>query len=439
MPRRNFQLLLIIALVCLACALRTSRYGKVLAFAMWQVSGRSLEKHDDQELFEGAMEGITAKLDEYSDYIGPKDLAAFNETLDRKFGGVGIEILLDRDTGQLTVVSPLVGTPAHRAGIRAGDKILRIDGKSTQGLSLDDARDRMRGDPGQPVTLTILHPDDDEPVDVEIIREEIKVDTVVGDTRDDDGTWDYMLDEYDGIAYVRINSFSGDTADEFRRVLGDLEDRGMRGMVLDLRDNPGGLLSAAVEVCDSLVPAGVIVSTQGRGGRPYRAFYATKQGTFSGFPVAVLINNYSASASEIVAACLQDHGRAAVVGERSFGKGTVQEIIDLEPGQGVLKLTTAGYHRPSGVNIHRGSDATEDDAWGVRPDEGYEVAVEGPELAKLHRWWLDRQTADGVAEPPAGEEAPPADYFDPQLAKALEYLEKQLGEKLPRKPERSAQ
>src|SRR3990172_1152757 len=199
MPRRNINLIVALTVVCLMCAVRASRYGRVLTYAMNQISLRSLEKTDQHELLEGALEGMMNQLDDYSAYISPEVLAEFQESLDKEFGGVGIEIRIEPDTKELTVASPLVGTPAYEAGIRAGDKVLRIDGESTQGLSLQDAADRMRGKPGDPVTLTILHPDQEEPTDVQIVRAVIRVDTVLGDTRNADGSWNYFLEGHDRI------------------------------------------------------------------------------------------------------------------------------------------------------------------------------------------------------------------------------------------------
>jgi carboxyl-terminal processing protease len=426
MPRRNLHLIVWLTVLSLVCAVRTSRYGRVLTYAMNQIRLRSLEDVQQQDLLQGALEGMMGRLDDYSTYISPEMLAAFQEDLDKEFGGVGIEIILDPETKELTVASPLVGTPAHEAGLLAGDKILRIDGESTQGLSLQDASDRMRGKPGAPVTLTILHPGDEEPVDVKLVRAIIRVDTVLGDTRNDQGEWDYFLRKYDRIGYVRVNSFSDRTDQQLRRALDWLVDRDMQGLILDLRNDPGGMLGAAIRVCDLFVDSGVIVTTRGRDGQIRQpTFTATKRGTYSEFPMAVLVNRYSASASEIVAACLQDHGRAVVVGERTFGKGTVQELIDLEAGQGVLKLTTASYWRPSGKNIHRRRDADEDDDWGVTPNEGFVVELDEGQLVRL----LSARFRRDVHRPNHRDDstAPrdPADpEVDPQLAKAVEYIQR---------------
>jgi carboxyl-terminal processing protease len=197
-------------------------------------------------------------------------------------------------------------------------------------------------------------------------------------------------------------------------------------LIFDLRNNPGGLLEAAIEVCDLFVASGQIVSTRDRDERTIQAFDAQQEGTIGEFPMVVLVNQLSASASEIVAACLQDHDRAVVVGERTFGKGTVQELINLERPQGLLKLTTASYWRPSGKNIHRRKDATEDEDWGVSPDQGLEVIVEDEELRRLSQWRAsrDQYKPDGES-PPAEDDS----YFDPQLAKAIQCVEDRMPDK----------
>jgi carboxyl-terminal processing protease len=427
MPRRNFFLLVGVSVVSLICyqKVQSNRYGRILVDAMTQIERHALEPVGQEDLFEGAMEGMVNRLDDYSAFISPRRLSEFRESLDHEFGGVGIEVLFDPRVRQLTVIRPLVGTPAHEAGIRAGDRILRIDGQSTQGLSLNDAVERMRGEPGQPVTLSILHEGDEQPAEITIVRAMIRVDTVLGDTRNHDGTWNLFLEGHQGIGYLRINAFAETTAKELRHAIEQIEPE-TRGLILDLRDDPGGWLTAAVDVCDLFIDSGVIVTTRRRDGSIKKTYRAHAEGTFRNFPMALLVNRYTASASEIVAACLQDHQRAVVVGQRTWGKGTVQEVIDLEGGEGALKLTTASYWRPSGKNIHRVKDASEDDDWGVMPDKGYQVVVEGEDLIHLRLWRFRR---DGYMLPQgSGQPEPEADLSleaDKQLLKAVEYIEKE--------------
>jgi len=253
------------------------------------------------------------------------------------------------------------------------------------------------------------------------------VPTVLGDVRNADDSWKWMYDDQKKIGYIRITAFARHTAEELRKALDQLAREGVRGLVLDLRFNPGGLLSAAVEVSDMFISSGRIVSTQGRNTSP-KVWEAHAKGTFQPVPMAVLVNRYSASASEIVAACLQDHGRAVIVGERTWGKGSVQNVVRLEDGASALKLTTASYQRPSGKNIHRFKGAGEKDDWGVIPDKGFEVKLSAPEMRRLV---AARRQKDIIRK--AGEtEAEPEDdgarfgAVDRQLKKALEYLDKRL-------------
>jgi carboxyl-terminal processing protease len=326
-----------------------------------------------------------------------------------------------------------VGTPAYEAKIRAGDRILKIDGQSTQGMAVEDASRRLRGKAGTPVTLLMLHEGETQPTEITLVRRVIQVDTVLGDTRNPDGTWNYFLAGPGRIAYVRITAFADaeksdesgarakSTVADLKDVLEHLAEQGMRGLVLDLRDNRGGSLLAAVEMCDLLIASGEIVTVRDRQGRVGHRYDASGKAPFAGVPMAVLVNEDSASASEIVAACLQDHGRAVIVGQQSYGKGTVQELMDL--GQaGTLKLTVATYWRPSGRNIHRNRGEEEPGAtWGVLPDEGYEVVLDKEEFARFVRWRQDRDMP-----PLAGSHRPPDEsakpFVDRVLGKAVEYL-----------------
>ena len=245
MPRRNLFWLIAVTVISLACYQRVQHdpYGRVLANAMSRIEQRYIEPVKPAELFEGAMEGMLGDLDDYSAYVRPAKLQEFHETIDQQFGGVGMEVGIDPKTKQLTVLSPLVGSPAYKAGILAGDAILRIDAAGTQGMSLNDAVGLLRGKPGSAVTLTVLHEGDDKPDEIKIVRDVIQVDTVLGDTRNADGSWNFFLDGHDRIGYVRITSFAEKTVEELRQALDWLVEHDMRGLVLDLRDNPGGLLS----------------------------------------------------------------------------------------------------------------------------------------------------------------------------------------------------
>jgi len=414
---------------------------KLLVDTLDQVERNYVKDVDRRELIEAAIEGVLEKLDPYSAYIGPEQLGQFRSTVESQFGGIGVQISVE--DRKLKVISPLVGTPAYRAGLIAGDYIVEIDGEPTEEITIDEAVRRLKGKPGTKVALTVIHPDTAERLEVEIAREEIHVETVLGDHRKQDDSWQFMLKEEQHIGYIRVTAFSRDTAREIRKVLEQLTKDKLRGLILDLRFNPGGLLSSAIEVSDMFIPKGRIVSTKGRNS-PERTWDAKQEGTFQGFPVAVLVNRYSASASEIVAACLQDHKRAVVVGERTWGKGSVQNVIELEEGASALKLTTAAYRRPSGKNIHRFNDSKDDDEWGVAPDEGFDIKLGDAELLGLIRQQRDRdivrpnhanqQEAEEPEKPeepggtPAGKpeehEKPP--FIDRQLQKALEHLTDKL-------------
>ncbi|MBN1910728.1 MAG: S41 family peptidase [Pirellulales bacterium] len=423
MPRRNIQLLFLLGFFAVACHIRADRASQVLAYVLGEIQQRYVTEVDESVLFEGAMEGMVQRLDqEYNDrnsaYITPAEAQAFEEELSKEFIGVGIEVNMPEATRQITVVSPLFGSPACEAGVRAGDRIVKIDGKSTQGLSLEDAVERMRGPRGTPVTLTVIHPGEKKPIDLTIVREMVHSDTVRGDTRNPDGSWNYFLEGHDRIGYLRIVAFTNNTPSEMRKAIGWLLEHNMQGLVLDLRQNPGGMFDEAVQICDMFVSSGVIVTTRRRGKicDTYRAHAAD---TFPDFPMAVLVDQHSASASEILAACLQDAGRAVIVGQQSYGKGTVQEVLGLPKDHGILKLTVANYWRPSGKNINRDwrdKNATE---WGVRPDPGYEVVVEGD---ALRDWVLARARRDGY-RPTGDTPSPDTTLVDPPRDKAVEYVE----------------
>lgn len=434
MPLRNLLTIFLASIVSLACYVKAdrNRYASALAQAMNVIDAHYLDEVSYRELYENAMRGMAAGLDQYSAYFSPTEFTHLKEGLEQEFGGVGILVELDQETKRLTVMSPLVDTPAYRAGIKAGDVILEIDGRDTTGMTLEDAVKLMRGEPGAVVRLAVRHVGEEEPVEVEVTRDIIPIESVLGDRRDKNGVWDFRLKEDARITYIRLTTFGEHTVDELKDVL---KDRKVEALVLDLRDNAGGLLTAAVETCDLFIHEGVIVSTRERGGKMRRAPATATSETIvdRDVPMVVLTNRFSASASEIVAACLQDHGRAKIVGQRTWGKGTVQNIIELEGRRAALKLTTASYWRPSGKNIHRREDASDEDDWGVRPDEGFEVVLTDEEADRVR---IDRRKRDAFLNggrvdgtDDATEEDAAEPLYDPQLHKAIEYLVSQLRSK----------
>ena len=378
----------------------------------------------ERKLVEDMINGGLERLDPHSTFINNRDLKQFNRTSKGKFGGIGVQVGYDRNNrGLLTVISPMVGTPAYEAGVLAGDIILKIDGKNADTMRLDEAVDMIQGDPDTTITLTVLHDGGKEPVDIPIRRSIIKVQSVLGDRRKENKDWDYYLDDKSRIGYLRITSFSETAAAEVREIIIAQQKEGLRGLILDLRNNPGGLLRAAVEIADMFLTEGKIVSTRGRY-QQEEIIEARPEGTMllpaERYPIAVLINRNSASASEILAAALQDHHRAVVIGERSFGKGSVQNIIDLENKSSALKLTTASYWRPSGKNIHRFPDSKETDEWGVKPDAGYEVALKDEERLEF---LMDRSERDIIRDKKTTEAKPgKKPHVDKVLQKAVEYI-----------------
>lgn len=398
---------------------------KLFADALDQVERNYVKEVDRRELMEGAIKGMLSKLDPHSSYIAPSDLEKFKSSVENEFGGIGISVSVE--SGELIVTTPLYGTPAYRAGIRGGDKITEIDGQATKGITMDEAIKRIKGKLGTSVKLNVLHLADGSTDIKDVTRELIRMDSVIGDHRKADDTWSFFLDEPKKIGYIRITTFSRHTADEIRSALQQLSASGVKGLVLDLRWNPGGLLTSAIEIADFLVADGRIVSTAGRNA-PERTWEAKKEGTFEGFPIAVLVNHSSASASEILSACLQDHKKGVVIGERTWGKGSVQNIIELDDGKSAMKLTTAGYKRPSGQNIHREEGAKETDEWGVKPNPGFEVKLTD---AEVEEYFADRRARDIITARPKEPGPETVRKIDKQIQKAVDYLSTELAKNEP--------
>jgi carboxyl-terminal processing protease len=442
MPRRNLYAVVMVGAVSLLCwqvsqGARpkddvSEMYG-VFVDAVEQVQQNYVRPVSRRELMESALKGMLSNLDPHSAYINTSDWKSFKRQIEGKFGGVGMTVEADEESRRLKVIAPMVGTPAYGAGVMAGDLILDIDGASTEGLTIEKAVEQLQGQPGTPVKLNVLHEGAEKPEVLSLTRAIIEIPSVMGDRRKPNDEWDFMLDHDKKIGYIRITNFIADTADNVKDALEILKKDGMKALVLDLRDDPGGLLSAAVEISDLFVEEGKIVSTRGRN-TAEKTFEAHKEGTFTGFPMVVLVNHNSASASEILAACLQDHDRALVVGERSFGKGSVQNILDLEDGNSVLKLTVATYWRPSGKNIHRFKNAKESDEWGVSPSPGLDLKMSRDEY---HDWFLGRRERDFLSsrnkpkpdDPKKEDRDKKKPFADKQLDKALSVLTEKLADK----------
>ncbi len=298
------------------------------------------DRTDYQELIYGALEGMLASLDDHSQFLDPEMYTEMREETSGQFGGLGIVISLE--DGFLTIVSPMDGTPGFRAGLTAGDQIIEIDHESMEGASLQEAVKKLRGAPGTKVALKIRRPGTKEYLEMEIERAIISVETVK-DVR--------MLE--DGIGYVRITQFSEPTAGALQKALDSLFEQGMQALVLDLRYNPGGLLTSAVEVGQKFLKKNkVVVSTRGRDEKEAQVFRARGREHYTDIPMVVLVNAGSASASEIVGGALQDHNRAIIVGEKTFGKGSVQSVLPQQDGS-AIRLTTSKYYTPKGRVIHK--------------------------------------------------------------------------------------
>lgn len=305
-----------------------------------------------------------SELDPFTSVIWPSEVSDFAKHTTGKFSGVGIQITMENN--RIKVVTPIPGTPAYRAGIMPGDYIVSINGRSAEGITLEEAVRRITGPKGTKVRLGILHPYSDKPVEIELIRDTIVIHTVKGYRLDENNHWEYFVDPAEKIAYIRITSFTDTTVPDLKDALDKIKAASARALILDLRFNPGGTLNAAVETVDLFIDKGLtIVSTKGRSARPWQA--VSREDKYISIPVVVLINSFSASASEIVSGALRDYKRAVIVGERSFGKGSVQNVIGIVDDTCKLKITTAYYYLPSGRCIHR-KETENNGEWGVKPD-----------------------------------------------------------------------
>ncbi|MCC8955230.1 S41 family peptidase [Bradyrhizobium sp. Pear77] len=366
-----------------------------------------VEKPEDSKLVEGAINGMISSLDPHSRYMNEKGWAEMQETTHGEFGGLGIEVTME--DGFVKVVAPIDDTPASRAGIMSGDVITSIDDEQIQGLTLDQAVNKMKGAPNSSIRLKIIRKDADKPIEVSITREIIRVRPVK-----------YHVEGGD-IGYIRITSFNEQTTEGLRKAIGEIQKQvpqdKLDGYVVDLRNNPGGLLDQAVSVTSTLMQRGEVVSTRGRNPEETQRFTAHGGDMTKGKPLVVLINGGSASASEIVAGALHDHKRATLIGTRSFGKGSVQTIIPLGAGNGALALTTARYFTPSGHSIQ---------ALGIKPD--IEVLQDVPDEFKTRSEikgeasMRGHLSAEGAEQTGSQSYVPPDEKNDKALAAAFNQL-----------------
>jgi len=340
-------LLLTSCLIFVGSALKVDRATKdetykeltLFADALSIIQSQYVDSSTAKDLIYGALEGMVNSLDPYSEFLTPEEHQELKEGTEGKFGGVGMEITI-RD-GLVTVVSPLEGTPAWKAGIKAQDRIVKIDDEIIKNYTLTNAVKLLRGDPGTKVKITIWRQEEPKLLDLEITRQMIKIEDIK----------DVRIVE-SGIAYIRLVEFSEQTMEGLTQALDDLKKQEMQGLVLDMRNNPGGLLSVAAQVTEQFLEKNkIIVTTKGKGKIQNLEFRSKRQTQYQDLPMVVLVNEGSASGSEIVAGALQDHKRAIIIGEDTFGKASVQTVMDLSDGSAV-KLTTSKYFTPSGRSIH---------------------------------------------------------------------------------------
>jgi carboxyl-terminal processing protease len=390
-----------------AAASDTYRELNLFGDVFERVRADYVEKPDDSKLVESAINGMLAGLDPHSSYMDPKSFRDMQVQTRGEFGGLGIEVTME--DGLVKVVAPIDDTPAAKAGVRANDIITHLDDEAVQGLTLNQAVDKMRGPVNTKIKLTIMRKGADKPIDVTIVRDVIRVKSVRSHSEGED------------VGYIRVTQFNEQTTDGLKQAINDLNSQlgadKIKGYVIDLRNNPGGLLDQAISVSDTFLDKGEIVSTRGRNPEETQRFNARPGDMTKGKPLIVLINGGSASASEIVAGALQDHKRATLVGTRSFGKGSVQTIIPLGAGNGALRLTTARYYTPSGRSIQ---------AKGITPD--IEVLQDVPDDLKNRTDTKGEASLRGHLKAEGSEESgsqsyvPPDEKDDAALKMALNLL-----------------
>lgn len=406
MPGRNIYYILITVFISVFIAVKTSVRDQIVRNVSRLVQKNALEAPEEKVVYEGALSGILDSIDDkpYTTYMPPSEQPEYMREIQGQYAGIGLSTFIkDKKSGEFYFV-PQRNAPAAKAGLKFGDRIVEVDGKKASEMTVFELTDAIRGDENTTVKLKIRprssvmeysspsdatqdSESDVEFTDVSITRAVIQQDVVLGDRYDEEGRWVFTLKDAPEIGYVQIDQFVDSTGAQTRDALNQLESQGVSKVVLDFRGNPGGFLPDAVAICNELLAYGSpIVETRDRKGSSRQ--YTASKNAKRRFKVAVLINGDSASASEIVSAALQDAGVAVVVGTRSYGKGTVQSIYELPFNSGVLRMTTASFWRPSGRPIHRSHDASEEDEWGVVPNEGYEVPVSP--IQNFYSQWVRR-------------------------------------------------
>ena len=450
--------MLVVSLAVLAVRIPTAIADRASEYAFFDpisdvlflVKRHFLREPDFEAMRAAAIEGMLEALDDpYTEFIPAADLRDFDKDVRGSYVGIGAEVT--PGDGFLRIASPMDGSPAYRSGIEAEDLVVAVDGESVFGLPIDDIIDKLLGEPGTVVVLTMERDGDetDHPAgaleasvpgpvgdapgpgagrtrfDLAVTRDRIRTQTIKGLHREGEG-WSYWVDPAERIAYVRVSQFTETTVPALGSALAGLVDEGMRGLILDLRFNTGGSLGAAISMADMFLRDGVIVSTKGRASRE-RVAGARRRGTLPDFPMIVLANAGSASASEIVAGALADNGRAVILGERTFGKGSVQSLHRLPSGVGQLKMTEAYYYLPSGRLLHRTDDSTE---WGVDPSPGFYVPMTPAENREMWRVRREEEVLRPADQALDGEWSDPAwvreRLKDRQLSAAIDAIVQRL-------------
>ncbi|MCP4271976.1 MAG: S41 family peptidase [Gammaproteobacteria bacterium] len=368
-----------------------------------EIQNKYVDEVGLRALLMNSYKGMLAGLDPYSQFIDSKNLEELKIETEGEFDGLGIEVIIK--DGFLRVLTPIVDSPAFRAGVYIGDVIIKIDGKSTKNISIREAVEMLRGKTHTEVTITVIHEGESEPVDITIERAKIHLNSTRG-TR--------IVDEEGKTGYIAITSFQDNTVDDLDAAVKELEEQGMESLILDLRFNPGGLLNIAVDMSDKFIKKGLIVSTKGRHKSQQHEYKAHRSKTYENFPLIILVNNGSASASEIVAGAVKDHKRGLLLGTKTFGKGSVQSLIPIRDKKSALKLTTAKYYTPSGTMIH---------GVGIEPD--IEVNLTQKEVRGLYRHLAKVNAADirtKNGKEPLETNDDEEKFVDIQLSRAIDVL-----------------
>ncbi len=443
MPTRNVMIISAAMLLSIICysKIPTNQYAQFYERATTVLGKRYVHEVDQETLFQGAMNGMMATLDEHSNYLPPRQYEGLDAILNQEFGGLGIQIESVEESTELRIITPVLGSPALEAGIQAGDVIVKIGEQFTKEIPQDESFSLLRGAENTSVRLAIRRAGEPNLLNFEITRKIVRTSTLRGFERLEDGQWNHRLPApNDDILYLHITDFGQRTADEVKQAVQTAnENAGYRGIILDLRGNGGGLLLSAVSICDLFIDEAKVVEVRYRDASQNVTYPSTVAATLDATkPMVILIDRDSASASEITAACLQDHKRAVIIGERSYGKGSVQDVIVLDTtgDNHALKYTVAHYVRPSGKNIHRTKpieQMPENEQWGVKPNEGYEITLDETQridYLKNRRERFIIRPATAIQELSSNSEETTIEFedddqpfLDIQLQRAIEYLD----------------